>query len=214
MRSTSRRCSSFGRRLTFAPGVRFEHTRGRAAGPADIGQRETDRRVFGTTTPTGTVDRTSALYLQTRYGGGRNYARQDYDTWLRYLHTTYRFNERLVLKGSWNQAISRADMNRLIGGLVVTNDDPNNPLPNRANAGNANLRPELSKTINLTLEYYTRGIGQISVSAFRRDFKDLIRSRTFLRARPAARGTARRCPRPSPRRTGKSAPWTTSARRT
>ncbi len=169
-----------GRRLTFAPGVRFEHTRGRAAGPADIGQRETDRRVFGTTTPTGTVDRTSALYLQTRYGGGRNYARQDYNTWLRYLHTTYRFNEKLVLKGSWNQAISRADMNRLIGGLVVTNDDPSNPLPNRANAGNANLRPELSKTINLTLEYYTRGIGQISVSAFRRDFKDLIRSRTFF----------------------------------
>jgi outer membrane receptor protein involved in Fe transport len=71
-------------------------------------------------------------------------------------------------------------MNRLIGGLVVTNDDPNDPAPNRASAGNANLRPELSKTANLTLEYYTRGIGQISVSAFRRDFKDLIRSRTVL----------------------------------
>ena len=170
----------FGRSLTIAPGVRFERTRGRAAGPADLGQRETDRRVFGTTTPTGTVDRTTAEYLSTRYGGGRNYARQDYNTWLRYLHTTYRFSDNLVLKSSWNQAISRADMNRLIGGLVVTNDDPNNPLPNRANAGNANLQPELSNTLNVTLEYYTRGIGQFSVSGYRRDFKQLIRSRTFL----------------------------------
>ncbi|MBL9190594.1 MAG: TonB-dependent receptor [Opitutaceae bacterium] len=177
----------FGRRLTVAPGVRYEHTRGRAAGPSDIGQRETDRRIFGTTTPALTIPaaelataRQSADYLTTRYGGGRQYARTDYDTWLRYLHTTYRFTDSLVLKSSWNQAISRADMNRLIGGLVVTNDDPSNPLPNRANAGNASLKPELSKTINVTLEYYTRGIGQISVSVFRRDFKDLIRTRTFF----------------------------------
>lgn len=170
----------FGRRLTIAPGLRFERTRGRAAGPSDIGQRETDRRIFGTTTPTGTVDRTTAEYLTTRYGGGRRYATQDYDTWLRYLHTTYRFNENLVLKTSWNQAISRPDMNRLIGGLVVTNDDPNNPLPNRANAGNADLQPELSNTLNATIEYYTRGIGHFTVSAYRRDFEQLIRSRTYL----------------------------------
>jgi TonB-dependent receptor len=176
-----------GRSLTLAPGVRFEHTRGRAAGPSDLGQRETDRRIFGTTTPTGAfptdvinTTRQSAAYLLTRFGGGRVYAKQDYNTWLRYLHATYRFSDRLVLKSSWNQAISRADMNRLIGGLVVSNDDPNDPAPNRASAGNANLKPELSNTTNITLEYYPKGIGQISVSAFRRDFKDLIRTRTFL----------------------------------
>ncbi len=169
-----------GKRLTVAPGVRAEHTRGRAAGPSDLGQRETDRRIFGTIAPTGVVDRTTAEYLQTRYGGGRVYARQDYTTWLRYLHTTYRFTEDLVLKTSWNQAISRPDMNRLIGGLVVTNDDPNNPTPNRANAGNADLVPELSNTTNLTLEYYTKNLGQISIAAYRRDFRNLIRSRTYL----------------------------------
>jgi TonB-dependent receptor len=177
----------FGRALTLAPGVRYERTRGRAAGPADLGQRETDRRIFGTSTPATsfpadviTSTRQSAQYLVTRYGGGRNYARQDYDTWLRYLHATYRFSENLVLKSSWNQAISRPDMNRLIGGLVVTNDDPNDPAPNRATAGNSDLHPELSNTTNLTLEYYTRGIGQLSVAAYRRDFKNLIRSRTFF----------------------------------
>lgn len=176
-----------GRRITIAPGLRYERTRGRAAGPSDLGQREADRRIFGTATPTLTfpadviaTTRQSADYLLARYGGGRNFARQDYGTWLRYLHTTYRFNENLVLKSSWNQAISRPDMNRLIGGLVVTNDDPDNPLPNRASAGNANLVPELSNTTNVTLEYYTRGIGQISVAAFRRDFKNMIRNRVVL----------------------------------
>jgi TonB-dependent receptor len=175
-------------RLTVAPGFRYEHTRGRAAGPSDLGQRETDRRIFGTTTPAApafpadviTATRQSAGYLATRYGGGRKYATQDYGTWLRYLHTTYRFNENLVLKSSWNQAISRPDMNRLIGGLVVTNDDPNNPSPNTANAGNASLVPELSKTASMSLEYYTKGIGQISITAYRRDFKNMIRSITYL----------------------------------
>ncbi len=175
------------KRLTIAPGVRYERTRGAAAGPSDLGQRETDRRFFGTTTPALTLPadvinttRQSAGYLATRYGGGRQFAKQNYDTWLRYLHTTYRVNENLVVKSSWNQAVSRPDMNRLIGGLVVTNDDPTNPTPNRANAGNADLVPELSKTANISVEYYTRGIGQISVTGYRRDFKNLIRGVTYL----------------------------------
>jgi TonB-dependent receptor len=174
--------------LTLAPGVRYERTRGAAAGPSDLGQRETDRRIFGTTTPAAqaipadviTATRQSAGYLSTRYGGGRRFATQNYGTWLRYLHTTYRFNENLVLKSSWNQAISRPDMNRLIGGLVVTNDDPTNPTPNTANAGNIGLQPEFSKTTNVSLEYYTRGIGQISVTGYRRDFTNMIRNLTVF----------------------------------
>lgn len=181
-------------RLTLAPGVRYERTRGRAAGPSDIGVREADRRILGNTRPTATIEqgglglttaqinevRQRAEYLAERYGGGRQYARQDYGTWLRYLHTTYRFNENWVLKSSWNQAISRVDMNRLIGGLVVTEDNPDDPRPNRANAGNANLRPELSRTLNVTLEYYTKRLGQISIAGYRRDMKDLLRSTTYL----------------------------------
>jgi len=181
-------------RLTVAPGVRYERTRGRAAGPSDIGVREADRRIIGNTRPTSPIDqgglglttaqinelRQRAEYLAERYGGGRQYARQDYGTWLRYLHTTYRFKENWVLKSSWNQAISRVDMNRLIGGLVVTEDNPDDPRPNRANAGNANLRPELPHTLNVTLEYYLKRLGQISIAGYRRDMKDLLRSTTCL----------------------------------
>lgn len=164
-------------KLRIAPGFRVERTRGLAAGPSDIGDRETKRRLTGSIT--GTVTTSSVEYIGTRYGGGRQYAQTDYYTWLRYLHTTYNFTPNFQIKASFNQAISRPDMNRLIGGLVVTNDDPVDPGLNRANAGNADLKPELSDTINVTAEYYMRGVGRFSVSAFRRDFKNLIRSQTF-----------------------------------
>ena len=164
-------------RLTVAPGVRFEKTRGLAQGPSDLGDRETRRRLTGSIT--GVVDTASLAYVGTRFGGGRIAAKQDYETWLRYLHTTYNFTENLVLNSSFNQAISRPNMDWLIGGLVVTNDNPDDPIPNRANSGNANLKPELSNTINLTAEYYMRGIGQFSVAGYRRDFRNLIRTRLF-----------------------------------
>lgn len=182
-------------RFTVAPGVRFERTRGSATGPADLGLRETDRRVLGNARPLAPVDqgglgmtqaqlneaRQTVDYLTTRYAGGRQFSKQEYNTWLRYLHTSYRFTPDLVLKASWNQAISRPDMNRLIGGLVITDDDPDNlSTPNRANAGNEDLVHELSNTANLTLEYYTSGIGQIRISGYRRDFRNLIRTTTFL----------------------------------
>ncbi len=160
--------------LTVAPGVRFERTRGTALGPTDRGDRET-RRILGLPA-TGTIDTGSVNYIYTRYGSGRAAAHPEYDTWLRYLHTTYRFNPNFVAKASYNQSISRPDMNRLIGGLVVTNDDPNDPAPNRANAGNETLLPEISQTLNLNLEYYLKGIGSFTVSGYRRDFKNLIRT--------------------------------------
>lgn len=159
---------------TIAPGVRFEHTRGSAYGPTDRGDRDT-RKALGLPA-TGTVDTGSLAYIGTRYGSGRAAAHPEYNTWLRYLHTSYRFTPSFVAKASYNQSISRPDMNRLIGGLVVTNDDPNDPAPNRANAGNENLQPERSQTLNLNFEYYLRGIGSFTVSGYRRDFENLLRT--------------------------------------
>ena len=64
--------------------MRVQNTRGRVAGPSDLGQRETDRRIFGNADPTGTIAsgglgllaadvataRQAAAYLSARYGGG------------------------------------------------------------------------------------------------------------------------------------------------
>ena len=55
--------------------MRVQNTRGRVAGPSDLGQRETDRRIFGNADPTGTIASgglglVAAAYLSARYGGG------------------------------------------------------------------------------------------------------------------------------------------------
>lgn len=172
----------FGNKLTIAPGFRVEHTRASAFGPTDLGDRETRRRLgypyldaVLPALPAGVS--TDIPYVSTRYGGGRTSANPDYVTWLRYLHTSYALSNSLKLKASFNQAISRPDMNWLIGGLVVTDENPNDTNPNRASAGNENLKPELSRTLNLTLEYYSQSVGIMSVSVYRRDLKDLIRVR-------------------------------------
>ncbi|HEX2854903.1 MAG TPA: TonB-dependent receptor [Opitutaceae bacterium] len=164
---------TIGRKLLIAPGFRLEQTRGIAFGPTDLGDRETRRRLTGSIT--GTVDTASLPYINTRFGGGRQSANQDYHTWLRYLHTTYRFNEQWQVKASYNQAISRPPMDRLISGLIITNDNPDDPAPNRANAGNSDLKPEFSDTLNFRLEYYPKGVGEISVAFYRRDITNLIR---------------------------------------
>jgi outer membrane receptor protein involved in Fe transport len=51
---------------------------------------------------------------------------------------------------------------------------------NKASSGNSKLRNETSATANVTLEYYTKGIGQFSVSAYRRDFKNMLRSIKYI----------------------------------
>jgi hypothetical protein len=110
------------------------------------------------------------------------YAKQDYNTWLRYLPHDLSASRPPRAQESWNQAISRPgheppDWRPRRDQLTIRTIRQ----PNRASAGNVDPQARALKTrATITLEYYTRGIGQISVSAYRRDFKDLIRSRTFL----------------------------------
>ncbi len=64
------------------------------------------------------------------------------------------------------------------------------PGPNTASspdkAGNPGLRPELATGVDIALEHYFTGNGVISLSAFRRDIRDLIRNITSLETVPWA----------------------------
>ncbi|HSI52268.1 MAG TPA: TonB-dependent receptor [Ideonella sp.] len=50
--------------------------------------------------------------------------------------------------------------------------------------GNPNLKPELATGIDLAYEYYLPGGGMLSISAFRRDIQDLMRTVPFSRLNP------------------------------
>lgn len=154
-----------------APGVRWERTRGISRGPNDIGDAAARRILTGSTT--GTVVTDSVDYVQTRYGSQAS-AGTNYDTWLKYLHLNYRFNDRLTFRMSYNDSITRPDPNRLAGGITVTNELADPPT---ASVPNPDLKPEHGVNKFVSAEYYfPKGGGFVTVSFARRDIDQLIRT--------------------------------------
>ncbi len=159
--------------FTLAPGVRFERTRSMGRGPTDHGDRYAKQKLAGSPTaniPTNTVD-----YAVARYGDPiNNYSR--YDTWLKYLHASYRFNEALILKASFNNSISRPNLNNLAGNVTLNET----VTPPTATIPNPELQPESGRNFYASLEYYfPKGAGFASLSLARRDFQGLIRNTTI-----------------------------------
>jgi iron complex outermembrane recepter protein len=91
----------------------------------------------------------------------------DYDAWLKYLHLTYDVTKNFVIRGSYHDAITRADIANLIPG--ISNVDFTNAV---LSASNPDLKEERSKSYNLSLEYYFEPVGVISVSGFHTELKD------------------------------------------
>ena len=162
-------------KFDIAPGFRLEHTRGVFNAPAALTDLQT-RRALGLPL-TGTIDTTSNAYINTRYGSFRKDGHADYNTFLKYLHANYRFTRNLQFRASYNESITRPDLNRLAGTITINNESG---VPPTATIGNPDLKPESARNIYTSLEYYfPRQVGLLSVSFSRRDMKDLIRSTVF-----------------------------------
>jgi iron complex outermembrane recepter protein len=144
-------------RLDVAPGLRFERTDSWGRGPLDIGNRAA--LLAG---PAGSMDYVVARYSQ-RISRGN-----DYQDVFKYLHTNYRFSDQLVLRASYHDAITRADIANLVPGISQVNEDAQTFRIN-----NPDLKPEYSRNLNVSVEYYLNPVGIISVGWFRSDIKDL-----------------------------------------
>ncbi|MBI5767364.1 MAG: TonB-dependent receptor [Verrucomicrobia bacterium] len=162
-------------KFDLAPGFRHERTRGVFNAPASLTDAQTRLRLTGSRT--GTVDTASGDYIRTRYGSIRKDGHADYRTTLSYLHANYRFSRDLLLRASYNESITRPDLNRLAGTITINNDTA---IPPTATIGNPDLKPEQARNIYTSLEYYLpKQVGMFSVSFSRRDLKDLIRTTIF-----------------------------------
>lgn len=160
-------------KFDIAPGLRVERTRGFGRGPSDLGDALTRLKLTGGRT--GTVDTTSPDYILTRYEPRAGHL-EPYNTALKYLHTNYKFTKDLIGRASYNESITRPDLNRMFPGITGINDTAD---PHTVTIGNPDLRPEKARNIYLSLEYYMRNAGFATVSVARRDIKDLIRSVTY-----------------------------------
>jgi iron complex outermembrane recepter protein len=160
-------------RLDVAPGVRMEKTRSSGRGPTDHGDDYAKRLLTGN--PLANIPTNTAAYYLARYSGDAVNS-SDYHTWLKYLHATYRLTGDLIFRASFNDSITRPNLNNLAGGLTVNED----VVPHTATVPNPNLQPEHGRNMFLAAEYYfPKRAGFFTVSAARRDITNLIRTNVY-----------------------------------
>lgn len=161
------------KRFDLTPGVRMEKTRSAGRGPTDRGDDYAKRVLTGN--PNASIPTNTVEYIQARYGSD-SINSSDYHTWLKYLHATYRLTSDLIFRASFNDSITRPNLDNLAGGVSI-NPDSNPP---SARIPNPNLQPEHGRNIFFSAEYYfPKRAGFFTVSGARRDISDLVRADTF-----------------------------------
>ena len=73
----------------------------------------------------------------------------------------------LMWRASWGKTISRASLGIIAAQTVIPN-----PFDNTATAGNPSLRPQQSKNLDTSLEWYFQQGGLLSAAVFKKDLTD------------------------------------------
>jgi TonB-dependent receptor len=180
----------FKNRLKLVGGVRAEQTNIDASGPLNDPTRNFRRDAQGRVIdgnpaqagvqPVLIVPATDALGVsQLTYldRGGR--AEKEYLRLFPSLNASYNVRENLIARAAIYTSIGRPDFNQYSGGVTL----PDTELPpsnaNRTTVNNTGIKPWRARTVNVRLEYYFEGLGQLSVGAFRREFQDFFAADVF-----------------------------------
>ncbi len=128
---------------------------------------------------TGTISNALAVSRLT-YLDRRQRVNKEYLRWFPNLNASLDLRENLILRGSLYTSIGRPGFDQYAGGLTLPDTElAPNPGSNRIAVNNAGIKPWTANSMMLRLEYYTQGVGQLSVKAFRRDFSNFFASITY-----------------------------------
>ncbi|MCX6953301.1 MAG: TonB-dependent receptor [Verrucomicrobia bacterium] len=175
----------FQQRLKIVVGVRAEQTNVHAEGPLTDPTRNLQRDAQGRLVlgangrPLTIVPTTNALGVsQLTFLDRAASAEKEYLRLFPSVNVSYNLREDLIARAAWYTSIGRPDYNQYAGG--VTLPDPENPTPNdQITLSNVAIKPWTARTLNVRLEYYLPGVGQLSLGAFRRDFENFFGSTTL-----------------------------------
>ncbi len=84
------------------------------------------------------------------------------------LHLTYDFTERLRAQASWSTSFGRPAFTNLVPTATIS--DPNQTVT----ISNPSVGPQYSENIDVSLQYYLRPAGVVSLGYFRKDIEDYI----------------------------------------
>lgn len=92
------------------------------------------------------------------------------------LNASYNLRENLIARGAFYESVGRPNYNQYAGGVTLPDLDLGPTPTNRIQVNNAAIKAWAARTVNVRLEYYFEGVGQISLGAFRRDFENFFDS--------------------------------------
>ena len=180
----------FNNRLKLVGGVRAEQTNIDAAGPLSDPTRNFRRDPQGRVIdsdparagvqPVLIVPAADALGVsQLTYldRGGR--AEKEYLRLFPSLNASYNVRENLVARAALYTSIGRPDFIQYSGGVTLPDTEQLPSNANRITVNNTAIKPWRARTVNVRLEYYFEGVGQFSVGAFRREFRDFFADAVF-----------------------------------
>ena len=99
------------------------------------------------------------------------------------LNGSYNLRENLILRGAFYQSLGRPSYNQYYAGTTLP-DTESLPSPtNRISVNNPGIKAWSANTYRFSVEHYCEGVGQLSVAAFRRDFRNFF-GNTVVRSTP------------------------------
>jgi TonB-dependent receptor len=176
----------YDRRLKLVGGVRAEQTNVKAWGPLTDPARNFQRDARGAPIlgadgrPVNILPATDTLGVsKLTFISRGNLAEKEYLRLFPSLNASFNVRENLIARAAFYQSVGRPDFAQYAGGISLP-DVGAAPAPNnRIVVNNVGIKAWSAKTINVRLDYYFEKVGQISVTAFRRDFQDFFGGTAF-----------------------------------
>ncbi len=175
------------RRLKLVGGVRAEQTNVDAAGPLSDAtlnyQRDASGRVIRNAngTPVLIVPTSNALGVsQLTFLDRGAKTTKEYLRLFPSLNASYNIRENLIARAAYYQSVGRPNFIQYSGGITLPDTDLLPATNNLIAVNNAAIKAWQAQTVNVRLEHYFEGVGQVSVGAFRREFENFFGNTTFL----------------------------------
>ncbi|MFM8334109.1 MAG: TonB-dependent receptor domain-containing protein, partial [Opitutaceae bacterium] len=169
------------RRLRLVGGLRLEETAVRAEGPLSDPTRNYQYRPDGTVIlgsngrPLTVVPTTNALEVsRLTYLSRGARVRKEYLRYFPSLNASFSLRPNLIARAAAYTSIGRPDFNQYAGGVTLPDTEAAPGNANRIVVNNAAIKPWSARSANLALEYYFERIGVLSVSVFRRQFRNFF----------------------------------------
>ncbi len=169
-------------RLKLVGGVRAEQTNVKAFGPLTDPTRNYQRNAAGEVLPgpdgqpLPIEPRNTLAYSQLTLIDRGARTDKEYLRFFPSLNASFNLKENLIVRAAYYESVGRPNFNQYSGGVQLPDLDNPPANNNRIVVSNPSIKAWQARTVNLRLEHYFEGVGQVSVGAFRREIESFFGS--------------------------------------